>query len=77
MPLQSSAFSFGSRFQAISKTHSSKIVRIRRLYKDVPGHWHRNGMVKFASGSLMGKARNLLLLVVVPCHTLHFKHLLN
>lgn len=37
------------------------------------GYWHRNRMVKFAIGSL-GKAGNLLLVVVVPCHTLQYKH---
>jgi len=47
-------------------------VGTRWLYKEMPGHWHRNWMVKFASGSLMGKARHLLVIVIVPCHTLQF-----
>lgn len=62
-----------SWFLPISKIHTSKIVRIGWLCKDTLGYWHRNRVVKFAFGSL-GKARNLLLVVVVPCHTFQYKH---
>lgn len=71
----SSGLGFSPSHKELAKYyHISKMVKKWLLYKGTPGQWHRNGMVKFTSWSLVEKARILLVLVVVPCYTLQFKH---